>query len=175
LRTPEAFKETIENFDEIVGLKYLKALHMNDSKAPLDSGRDLHANIGTGFLGLRAFHNIMNEPRLWGLPMILETPIDVKDEETGKEKPDKSIWATEIKLLESLVGMDASSKEFLDMEAALVLKGTSERQRIQTQVDKKATKAKEKAGKAVGKGMKKKRKQAAGSSSDEGSSGEEKS
>lgn len=175
LRSPEAFKETIDNFDEIVGLKYLKAFHMNDSKAPLDSGRDLHANIGTGFLGLRAFHNIMNEPRFWGLPMILETPIDVKDEETGKEKPDKSIWATEIKLLESLVGMDASSKEFQDMEAALVLKGTAERQRIQTQVDKKAMKVKEKAEKAAGKGTRKNTKKSIEMSSDEDCSGSEKS
>jgi AP endonuclease-1 len=178
LRTPEAFKNTMEKFDEVVGLKYLRALHMNDSKAPLNSGRDLHANIGTGFLGLRAFHNIMNEPRLWGLPMVLETPIDVKDSVTGKEVPDKNIWAREIKLLESLVGMDVESEEFKELEVELHEKGTAERERIQAQVDKKITKAKGKeakakttAGKAGKKGKGKKK--VADTSSDDGSSADE--
>ncbi|KIW02990.1 uncharacterized protein PV09_05649 [Verruconis gallopava] len=142
LRTPETFRAVMDKFDEIVGLKYLKALHMNDSKAPFNSGRDLHANIGTGFLGLRAFHNIMNEPRLWGLPMVLETPIEVKNVKTGKEEADKSIWAREIKLLESLVGMDVESAEFLQLEAELHSQGQAERDRIQAQVDKKGAKAK---------------------------------
>ncbi len=93
LRSRAAFKKTLDEFDDVVGLKYLRALHVNDSKAPLGSGRDLHANIGTGCLGLRAFWNLANEERLAGLPMVLETPIDVKDPETGKEKPDQGIWA----------------------------------------------------------------------------------
>jgi AP endonuclease-1 len=71
--------------------------------------------------------------------------------------------------------MDANSKEFRDMEAELEHKGIAERRRIQTQVDEKATKAKEKAEKASGKGTKKKTKKSAETSSDEGSSGEEKS
>jgi AP endonuclease-1 len=155
LRTPPAFADTITKFDEVIGLKYLKALHMNDSKAPLASQRDLHANIGTGFLGLRSFHNIVNEPRLWGLPMILETPIDVKDGDTGKEVQDKSIWAREIKLLENLVGMDVESEEFLKLERELQEKGSAERERVQDQVDrrdKKAIKGKgQKGGKKKGK------------------------
>ncbi|KAL9630080.1 MAG: hypothetical protein Q9164_006594, partial [Protoblastenia rupestris] len=52
LRSPGAFKETLEKFDNIVGMQYLRALHLNDSKAPLASHRDLHQNIGLGFLGL---------------------------------------------------------------------------------------------------------------------------
>ncbi|KAF2421835.1 DNA-lyase [Tothia fuscella] len=142
LRAPEVFKATIDDFDSIIGLKYLKALHINDSKAPIGSQRDLHANIGTGFLGLRSFHNIVNESRLWGLPMILETPIDVKDPETKKEVPDKSIWAREIKLLESLVGMDVESAEFKRMQVELQEKGLAERERVQDQVDRREEKKK---------------------------------
>ncbi len=62
-------------------------------------------NIGTGFLGLRAFHNLVNDPRFEGLPLILETPIEVKDaddvvlkDENGKVKEDKGIWASEVKM-----------------------------------------------------------------------------
>jgi AP endonuclease-1 len=140
LRTPEAFKSTMAKFEDVIGLKYLRALHINDSKAPFGSERDLHANIGTGFLGLRAFWNIVNESRLWGLPMVLETPIDVKDKTTGKEVPDKSIWAKEIKLLESLVGMDPESDEFKNLDEELQAKGKSERDRVQDQVDRKGQK-----------------------------------
>jgi AP endonuclease-1 len=150
LRSPEAFKDTMAKFDKIVGLKYLRALHINDSKAPLSSHRDLHANIGTGFLGLRAFHNIVNEPRLWGLPMVLETPIDVKDKETGKEVPDKSIWAREIKLLESLVGMHVESEQFQKLEEELQSSGKSERDRVMGQVERRE----EKKAKASAKGKK---------------------
>ena len=126
LRTPDAFKATMAKFEDVVGLQYLRAVHMNDSKAPFDSNRDLHANIGTGFLGLRAFHNIVNDSRFEGLPIILETPIDAKDEdgtllkdEKGKDKEDKGIWAREIKMLEQLVGMDAESEEFRQIEETL--------------------------------------------------------
>lgn len=156
LRSPEAFKKTLEEFDSTVGLKYLRALHLNDSKAPFDARRDLHANIGTGFLGLRAFHNIMNEPRLRRLPMVLETPIDRKDE-NGREQQDKGIWAAEIKLLESMVGMDPDGKEFKRLEAELWERGKAERDRVQEQVDrrdeKKAKKEAKDKDKGKGKGM----------------------
>ena len=97
LRTPEAFKATLDSFDQIVGMRYLRALHLNDSKAPLGSHRDLHFNIGLGFLGLRAFHSVMNEKHFEHLPMVLETPIDHKDA-NGKTVEDKSVWSREIKL-----------------------------------------------------------------------------
>ncbi|KAK3988075.1 xylose isomerase-like protein [Cladorrhinum sp. PSN332] len=139
LRTPEAYAETMKLFDQVVGLKYLKAFHLNDSKAPFGSHRDLHANIGTGFLGLRAFHNIMNDEALQNLPMVLETPIDEKGPD-GKTVENKQIWADEIKLLESLIGMDADSEEFGVMEVELQSKGKSERDKIQDQVDKRAVK-----------------------------------
>ncbi|KAK0383314.1 hypothetical protein NLU13_9227 [Sarocladium strictum] len=139
LRSPEAFSETMTAFNNIVGEKYLKAFHVNDSKAPFRSNRDLHANIGTGFLGLRAFHNLMNHAPSAGKPMMLETPIDRKDDK-GKTVEDKQVWADEIKLLERLVGMDADSKEFIQLEEELWRRGEGERKRIQDQVDKKAEK-----------------------------------
>ncbi|PTB64084.1 apurinic/apyrimidinic endonuclease-like protein [Trichoderma citrinoviride] len=154
LRTPEAFKRTVDSFNDIVGAKYLKAFHLNDSKAPLNSNRDLHANIGTGFLGLRAFHNVMNHPDFQDKPMVLETPIERKTPD-GKTVEDKQVWADEIKLLESLVGMDPDTKEFARLEAELQARGADERRRIQEQVDKKASKgAKKKTGKTK-KGVKK--------------------
>lgn len=147
LRAPKAFKDTLSHFDEVVGMKYLRALHLNDSKAPFGAHRDLHANIGTGFLGLRAFHNVANEPRFEGLPLVLETPIELKDDdgvpikdEKGKEKEDKGIWATEIKLLERLRGMDVEGEEFLALEKALQRKGESERKRLMEQLERKKEK-----------------------------------
>jgi AP endonuclease-1 len=166
LRTPETFSTTISAFDKVISLKYLKALHINDSKAPLGSHRDLHANIGTGFLGLRAFHNIVNEPRLWGLPMVLETPIDVVAAD-GKKDEDKGIWAREIKLLESLVGMDIDSKEFVELEESLQKQGIKEREKVQDQVGRK--KAKDAKGKTKGKGKRAKKQK----SDDEGLSEDE--
>ena len=140
LRTPTAFRKTFDDFDKIVGLKYLRALHLNDSKAPFNSHRDLHQNIGLGFLGLRAFHNVMNEPRLEGLPMVLETPIDRPDPETGKDIEDKNIWAREIKMLESLIGMDPESDEFKALEKELANQGAEERKKQQEAFERKVEK-----------------------------------
>ena len=127
---------------------------VNDSKAPLASHRDLHANIGTGFLGLRAFHNIMNYEPLQNLPMVLETPIDRKGPD-GKTTEDKQIWADEIKLLESLIGADAESADFRVKEKELQEKGAAERTRLQDQVDRKAEKDAKKAAPKKRKGKKK--------------------
>jgi AP endonuclease-1 len=151
LRTPETYTETMKKFDKEIGLEFLKALHVNDSKAPFFSNRDLHARIGTGYLGLRAFHNLVNDERLHGLPMVLETPVDVVGED-GKKFEDKSIWAREIKMLEKLVGMDVESTEFKELEAKLHKEGEAQRketgdafERKQAKTTKsKATKAKAK-------------------------------
>lgn len=151
LGTPTAFAETLRKFDEIVGMKYLRAIHLNDSKAPFGSHRDLHQNIGLGFLGLRAFHNVMNEPRFEGIPIVLETPIDRKDEETGKEIEDKGVWAREIKMLEEFIGMDAECDEFKALEKELADKGAEERKKLQDVYDRKVEKDK----KALEKGQQK--------------------
>ncbi len=64
-------------FDEVIGLFRLKALHLNDSKNPFESHKDRHEKIGEGFLGLEVFENIVNHPKLSHLPMLLETPNDL--------------------------------------------------------------------------------------------------
>ncbi len=64
----------LSEFDRIIGLDRLYALHLNDSKNPMGSHKDRHACIGEGYLGIETFCRIVNHPRLQGLPMILETP-----------------------------------------------------------------------------------------------------
>lgn len=144
LRSREAFNSTLARFDAEIGLIYLKAVHLNDSKAPLGSRLDRHANIGTGFLGLSAFWNIMNDERFEGLPMVLETPAE---DAAGKE--DKGIYAREIKLLESLVGMERDGEEFCALEAEMARKGEAERKVAMEKFEKKE---KGKAAKEKGKG-----------------------
>ena len=64
----------LAEFDRVVGLSCLKALHLNDSKNPMGSHKDRHACIGQGYIGLEAFRRIVTHPKLRDLPMILETP-----------------------------------------------------------------------------------------------------
>ncbi len=64
----------LEEFDRVVGLSRLKALHLNDSKNPFGSHKDRHECIGAGSLGWDTFEAIINHPKLSRLPMILETP-----------------------------------------------------------------------------------------------------
>ena len=64
----------LEEFDRVVGLDKLCALHLNDSKNPFASHKDRHECIGQGNLGLETFRTIVNHPKLAGMPMILETP-----------------------------------------------------------------------------------------------------
>lgn len=88
LRTKEAYDKTMQEFDEIVGAKYLKGMHINDSKPPLGSKVDRHHSLGKGEIGLDAFRFIMNDSRMDNIPLVLETI-------------DESIWAEEIELLYS--------------------------------------------------------------------------
>ena len=64
----------LEEFDRVIGLPRLRALHLNDSKNPLASHKDRHERLGEGYLGMEAFYRIVEHPALRGLPMILETP-----------------------------------------------------------------------------------------------------
>ena len=64
----------LAEFDRVIGLDRLKALHLNDSKNPFGSHKDRHECIGAGSLGWDTFEKIINHPKLRGLPMILETP-----------------------------------------------------------------------------------------------------
>lgn len=74
LRSPEAYKKTMKEFDDIIGLDFLKCIHINDSKKDLGTRVDRHENIGDGFIGYEGFANIMNDERLEDVPKILETP-----------------------------------------------------------------------------------------------------
>jgi deoxyribonuclease-4 len=90
LRTREAYDETMQTFDRIVGSKYLMGMHINDSKPPLGSRVDRHQSLGVGEIGWDAFKFIMNDPRMDDIPLILETI-------------DETIWAEEIQELYRLV------------------------------------------------------------------------
>ena len=67
----------LDEFDRVIGLDRLRALHLNDSKNPCGSHKDRHEQIGKGFLGIETFRRIVNHPALRGLPMFLETPNDL--------------------------------------------------------------------------------------------------
>lgn len=64
----------LEKFDRIVGIKYLKAMHLNDSKNPMTAHKDRHEKIGEGHIGSETLIKVVNHPQLKGLPFILETP-----------------------------------------------------------------------------------------------------
>ncbi|MBP7886032.1 MAG: deoxyribonuclease IV [Candidatus Marinimicrobia bacterium] len=74
LVSPAKYDETFARFDDVIGLSRLKCFHLNDSKKPLGSRVDRHANLGDGFLGWEVFYRLINDDRFGNLPMILETP-----------------------------------------------------------------------------------------------------
>jgi deoxyribonuclease IV len=74
IRTSEGWTKTLKEFDEIIGLDYLFAFHVNDSLFDLGSRKDRHANLGKGKIGLECFKFIMTDPRTKYLPKYLETP-----------------------------------------------------------------------------------------------------
>lgn len=82
--------KVLDEFDRVVGLDRLKAIHLNDSKNPLSAHKDRHEKIGDGFIGLDAFERIINHPALKNLPFFLETPNELDG------------YAKEIALLKSL-------------------------------------------------------------------------
>ncbi len=77
------FDKVLDEFDAVIGLDRLKAVHINDSMNPLGAHKDRHEKIGQGNIGEEALKAIVNNPRLQGLPFILETPND--DEGYAKE------------------------------------------------------------------------------------------
>ena len=69
--------EVLEEFDRVIGLQRLRAIHVNDSKNERGARKDRHEKIGEGTLGYEALYRIVHHPALEGLPMILETPNDL--------------------------------------------------------------------------------------------------
>ena len=67
----------LAEFDKVIGLERLKAIHLNDDKNPMGSQKDRHEKIGKGTIGLEAFERIINHPSLRNLPFYLETPNDL--------------------------------------------------------------------------------------------------
>jgi deoxyribonuclease IV len=85
IRTAAGLRETIDRFDEVVGLRRLGSLHLNDSQTPLGSNRDRHADIGKGELGEAGCAAFLSEPRFDDLPCLLETPGPDKQGPTKEE------------------------------------------------------------------------------------------
>lgn len=83
LRTAEACEQTFLSLDQIVGLNYLRGIHLNDTLKLLGSHVDRHAPMGQGVLGIECFRYIARDPRFDGIPLILETP-------------DEELWSQEI-------------------------------------------------------------------------------
>lgn len=86
IRTPEACKQTLHEFDQVVGLKHLYAFHINDSTKDLGARVDRHQPLGKGKIGLECFRYLMNDPRTRYIPKYLETP-------------EVELWEQEIRML----------------------------------------------------------------------------
>ncbi len=86
LKTESGYKATFEEFEEVVGFKYLRGIHLNDTKKEFGSRVDRHDSIGKGLLGMEFFERFMKDSRFDNIPLILETP-------------DETLWAEEIKRL----------------------------------------------------------------------------
>ena len=74
IKTKKGYESTFDLFEGVLGLSYLKAMHLNDSRGKQGSRLDRHEQIGKGFIGIDGFRNIMNDERFEGIPMVLETP-----------------------------------------------------------------------------------------------------
>ena len=90
LRTKEACEQTFSDFNQVVGFKWLKGMHLNDSKTDLGSRVDRHQSLGKGEVGWSVFEYIMNDDRFEDIPLILETI-------------DRSLWQQEIHQLYGLI------------------------------------------------------------------------
>jgi deoxyribonuclease-4 len=94
IATPAGYERTMRAFARRVGLRKLKAIHLNDSKKGLGSRVDRHARAGEGVLGLATFRRIVNDRRFRGLPLVVETPGPL------------DAWKKEIALIRGLVAKD---------------------------------------------------------------------
>ncbi|MGA9098758.1 MAG: deoxyribonuclease IV [Methanotrichaceae archaeon] len=83
IRTPEEIEHTLDEFENHIGLRRLKLIHLNDSKGELGSGLDRHEHIGLGKIGESAFRAILRNEKINALPLILETPIDSRRDDKG--------------------------------------------------------------------------------------------
>lgn len=91
IRTRDGFLTTLEQFDKTVGMKYLRGLHLNDSKVGLNAHVDRHESLGAGLLGIDVFKCVMRDKRFENMPLVLETP-------------NEDLWAQEIRQLMEMAG-----------------------------------------------------------------------
>lgn len=91
LATAEGYEQTWKEFDDTIGMRYLSAMHINDSKKGLGSRVDRHETMGNGTLGSKFFEMLMADPRMDNIPLILETP-------------DPTLWKAEIAALYAMPG-----------------------------------------------------------------------
>ncbi len=91
LKSPEGYAAAWDEFDKVIGFKYLRGMHLNDSKKGVGSRVDRHAPLGEGELGSEFFARLMKDPRFDNIPLILETP-------------EMSIWGKEIAWLKEQAG-----------------------------------------------------------------------
>jgi deoxyribonuclease IV len=89
IKTREGCERVFKEFDEVIGFKYLKGMHLNDSKKELASRVDRHESLGKGTLGMDIFEWIMNDSRFNDMPLIIETPVE-------------ELWPEEINALKNL-------------------------------------------------------------------------
>jgi deoxyribonuclease IV len=102
LESQQEYESTIAELHRVVGLRRVKAIHLNDSKKPLGSRVDRHEHIGRGKLGLEPFRHLLNDPRLAKTPMYLET---AKEQENGEEMD-----VVNLRALRGLVGRKRPTK-----------------------------------------------------------------
>ena len=91
IRTKETLEKTLCDFNNIIGMQYLYAFHLNDSKFPLNSHRDRHAPLGQGEIGMECFKTLMTHPQTKYIPKYLETP------------GGPNLWKKEISILKEYV------------------------------------------------------------------------
>eukprot|EP01117_Protostelium_nocturnum_P020147 TRINITY_DN8941_c0_g1_i1.p1 TRINITY_DN8941_c0_g1~~TRINITY_DN8941_c0_g1_i1.p1 ORF type:complete len:362 (-),score=103.29 TRINITY_DN8941_c0_g1_i1:638-1645(-) len=132
IRDELSYENVMKQFGEEIGWEYLKGVHLNDSKADLGEKRDLHENIGHGFIGLEGFRLLVNDTRFDGIPMVLETPVG----------EDEGLWAEEIKLLTWLIGKEKNDPEVLEKISELQKKGEKSREEQKLKSSKRSKKAK---------------------------------
>ncbi|KAK7032084.1 DNA-(apurinic or apyrimidinic site) lyase [Paramarasmius palmivorus] len=106
ITTKEGWDNMLEEFEKEIGLKYLRGMHLNDSKMACGSNKDRHENIGLGHLSLSTFLHILRDKRVQDLPLVLETP-------AHEDEKEWNVWKTEIKALNNL--SDSSHGEAEDL------------------------------------------------------------
>ncbi|MGA8163606.1 MAG: deoxyribonuclease IV [Waddliaceae bacterium] len=100
IRDPKGWDAVLKEFDQIIGLRYLKGFHLNDSKKELGSRRDRHEALGEGEIGIESFKILMRDPRTREIPKYLETP------------GGSPLWVKEIHMLREFAESKESSTKY---------------------------------------------------------------